>query len=385
LFRFIKLKILRFGHNKFTGIKIYNYALLNVKKQLGLTSFILDTLKWLMILIAVYLTFPIIFSFFPWTEKLASTLLSYVLDPIKSFLTAIWQYLPNLFTIAVIVVIFYYLEKLFRFLRDEIANENLRISGFYPDWAKPTYQIIRIIVFAFMLVLIFPYLPGSNSPVFQGISVFLGVLFTFGSSGPLSNSISGIVLTYMRTFKIGDRVKIGEVVGDVIEKNGLVVRVRTIKNEIVSIPNVTAMNSHTINYSSEAKEKGLILYTSVTIGYNAPWRKIHELLIEAAKATPLIEKNPEPFVFQTSLNDFFVTYQINAYTKNANAQQSTYSLLHQNIQEKFNEAGVEIMSPHYASIRDGNHTSIPQDYLSEKYKSASFNVQVKKDDSTKEE
>jgi len=213
---------------------------------------------------------------------------------------------------------------------------------------------------AFMLIVIFPYMPGSDSPVFKGVSVFLGVLFTFGSAGALGNIVAGLVLTYMRAFKMGDRVKIGEVTGDVIGKSLLVTRIRTIQNEIISIPNSTVMGTHTINYSSDAPVNGLIVHTTVTIGYDVPWRQVHDLLINAALATPMIEKEPAPYVLQTSLDDNYVSYRLNAFTKEPNRQAVIYSHLHANIQDIFNEAGVEIMSPHYSSLRDGNATTIPK-------------------------
>ncbi|MEO5908719.1 MAG: mechanosensitive ion channel family protein, partial [Ginsengibacter sp.] len=231
--------------------------------------------------------------------------------------------------------------------------------------------------FAFMVVVIYPYLPGSGSPVFQGVSVFLGFLFTFGSAGSLSNIISGLILTYMRLFKIGDRVKIADVTGDVIEKSLLVTRIRTIKNEIISIPNSTVMNSHTINYSSDAPGLGLILNTTVTIGYDVPWRKMYEALIEAALRTNYVLHDPKPFVLQTGLQDFYVAYQINAYIREANRQSDIYSELHQNIQDVCNEKGIEIMSPHYTSARDGNNTTIPEEYLPGDYKAPSFNISLK--------
>jgi len=228
------------------------------------------------------------------------------------------------------------------------------------------------LVFAFMIVVIFPYLPGSDSPIFQGVSVFLGFLFTFGSAGSLSNIIAGLILTYMRLFKMGDRVKIGSISGDVIEKNMLVTRVRTTKNEIISIPNATVMNSHTINYSSDAPEKGLIMHSTITIGYDVPWRKMEAVLIKAALKTPLLLDDPAPFVLQTSLDDFYVSYQINAYTREPNKQATIYSNLHANIQDSCNEAGIEIMSPHYRAARDGNQSTIPEDQLPKDYKTPSF-------------
>jgi small-conductance mechanosensitive channel len=268
-----------------------------------------------------------------------------------------------------------------KYLKSEIEYEHLKIPGFYPDFAGSTFQILRVLLLAFMFVLMFPYLPGSDSPVFQGVSVFLGFLFTFGSAGSLSNVISGFVLTYMRLFKIGDRVKIGEVFGDVIEKSPLVTRIRTTKNEIISVPNSTILNSQTINFSSDAPDKGLILHTTVTIGYDAPWKQVHEALIEAALRTDLILKEPAPFVLQTALQDYYVAYQINGYTKDPNRQAGIYSDLHQNIQDVFNEKGIEIMSPAYSALRDGNKITLPDDYLKKDYTSPSFKINLNKNES----
>jgi small-conductance mechanosensitive channel len=211
-----------------------------------------------------------------------------------------------------------------------------------------------------MFVVIFPYLPGSDSRVFQGVTLFFGVLFSFGSSSAISNIVAGIVLTYMRPFKIGDRVRVGETFGDVIEKNLLITRIRTSKNEDITVPNSSILNDATINYSSSAKKLGLILNTNVVIGYDTPWPRINELLIDAALSTEGIKTDPKPFVLQTSLNEFHVTYQLNAYTALPNKMSTLYSRLHQNIQDKFNEAGIEIMSPHFTALRDGNGTQMPE-------------------------
>ena len=377
LFRWSAKKIEAQENKRIKGIRLKDYTLFDAKRQVSALLFVNKALKWFVMLLAIYIALPILFGIFPWTRNFADTLFGYVLDPLKSILLSIWNYLPNLITIIVIVLVFRYVLKGIRFLKEEIAKGNLKINGFYPDWANPTYQIVRVLVIAFMIVAIWNYIPGSDSPVFQGISVFLGFLFTFGSAGSLSNIIAGLVLTYMRLFKIGDRVKIGEVFGDVIEKSSLVTRVRTIKNEIISIPNSTVMSSHTINYSSDAPEKGLIIHSTVTIGYDVPWKEMHEALIEAATRTELVLPDPAPFVLQTSLEDFYVAYQINAYIREANKQATIYSNLHQNIQDVCNERGIEILSPHYRATRDGNMSTIPSDYLPKDYEAPSF--RVKKD------
>ena len=379
LFKWSSEKIIEQEGKWIKGIKLRNYTLFDAKSQVQLFDSINTLIKWIVIALIIYIALPILFGIFPWTKNFAETLFSYILNPLKKMALGIWNYLPNLFTIIVITIVFKYILRGIKFLKIEIEREQLKLPGFYPDWANPTYQILRVLLYAFMFILIFPYLPGSDSPIFQGVSVFLGFLFTFGSAGSLSNVIAGLVLTYMRLFKIGDRVKIGEVVGDVIEKNLLVTRIRTIKNEIISIPNSTVMSSHTINYSSETNDRGLIMHTTVTIGYDVPWKKMQEALLAAADRTNLLLKEPKPFVLQTSLDDFYVSYQINAYTKDANKQASIYSELHQHIQDCCNEMGIEILSPHYRAARDGNMITIPANYLDKDYVAPNFNVQIKND------
>jgi small-conductance mechanosensitive channel len=378
LFKWIAKKIAQQENKRVKGIMVKNYMLFDASKQISILIGISNIFKWAFILLAIYITLPILFGIFPWTENFAGLLLGYILSPIKRIALSIWHYLPNLITIIIIILLFRVVIKVLRFLRDEIAKGHLQLTGFYADWARPTYQIIWVLVFAFMLVVIFPYLPGSDSPIFRGVSVFLGFLFTFGSAGSLSNIIAGLVLTYMRLFKIGDRVKVGDVLGDVIERSILVTRIRTNKNEIISIPNSTVMSSHTINYNSDAPERGLIIHTTVTIGYDVPWRKMHQALIDAAMKTEHVQPEPSPFVLQTGLEDFYVSYQVNAYTKEPNKQATIYSELHQNIQDVCNERGIEIMSPHYRAARDGSTTTIPADYLDKNYQAPGFNIHVHK-------
>jgi small-conductance mechanosensitive channel len=377
--RWSAIKINQQEGKRIKGIVIKDYTLFDARRQIRILMVANTILKWFIWLLIIYIALPILFGIFPWTKHLAQTFFGFVLNPVKKIAIAFWDYVPNLITIIVIIIVFRYVLKGIRFLKTELEQGNLKLPGFYPDWANPTYQIVRVLLFAFLIVVLFPYLPGSDSPVFRGVSVFLGFLFTFGSAGSLSNIMAGLVLTYMRVFKLGDRVKIGEVVGDVIEKSLLVTRIRTIKNEIISVPNSTVMNSHTINYSSDAPEKGLIIYTTVTIGYDIPWRDMHQALIDAALKTEFILHEPKPFVLQTSLDDFYVSYQINAYIKESNKQAVIYSDLHQNIQDICNERGMEILSPHYRSERDGNMTSIPASYLSKEYKAPSFNIKISKD------
>ena len=310
-----------------------------------------SAVRLLVTLLLIYLSLPLLFSVFPETESWTSTLLNWILGPLKIALNGIVSYLPNLFTILVIYFIFKFALKAIRYFFNEVKRSNIQINGFHPEWSVPTFNILRFILYAFMLVIIFPYLPGSGSAAFQGISVFLGILISLGSSSAITNIVAGLVITYMRPFRIGDRVKIGEVTGDIIEKTMLVTRIRTIKNEDVTVPNSMVLSSSTVNYSSQTKTNGLIIHYEVTLGYDVPWQKVYEMLISAALKTDFIIPEPKPFVLQTKLNDFYVSYQINAYTHEAGKQAVIYSSLLEHIQDELNAAGIELLSPNYNVIR----------------------------------
>lgn len=323
-----------------------------------------NILRVIAIIFVVYLSLPLLFSIFPETEQWTGTLLGWVLSPLRVAFDGILHYLPNLFTVLIIYFIFKYAIRGVRYFFDEVKKDNIRLNGFHPDWAVPTFNILRFVLYAFMLILIFPYLPGSGSPAFQGVSVFLGILLSLGSSSAITNIVAGLVITYMRPFKIGDRVKIGEVTGDVLEKTMLVTRIKTIKNEDITVPNSTVLSSSTINYSTNTKGEGqgLIIHYTLTLGYDNRWEDIYELLIQSALKTEFILHDPKPFVLQTGLDDFYVSYQVNAYTKEANKQAVIYSNLLQQIQDSFNAAGVEILSPNYSVLRTEDMPSGKRDH-----------------------
>jgi small-conductance mechanosensitive channel len=379
LFNKVSLYVSRNKKKYFTGYKYNEITILSPRKQHFLALRLIGAIKVFVLLLIVYLSLPILFSIFPATEGYTTTLLRWILTPAKLAVLSFLAFLPNLFTILVIAFIFRYTLKAIKFFVDEISKGNIKIDGFYSDWAKPTFNIIRFLMYAFMLVIIFPYLPGSDSPIFKGVSVFVGILFSLGSSNAIANMVAGLVITYMRPFKIGDFIKIGDVSGEVIEKTALVTRIRTPKFEDITIPNSSVLSSTSTNYSANTKEesRGLVMHTTVTIGYDVPWRDVHKALLNAATKTDFIETTPAPFVLQTGLDDFYVAYEINAYTKEPQKQPHIYSSLHQNIQDSFNEAGIEIMSPHYKALRDGNKTTIPEDYLGNNYETPTFNINGK--------
>jgi small-conductance mechanosensitive channel len=337
---------------------------------LGAVKFV----RFFILLLVVYTYVQLVLGFFPWTRPFANEILDYVMAPVAAIAKAVAACAPDLLFIVILVIIAKYLLKMMKFFFLEVEKGTVKLSGFYPEWAKPTYRILSLLVVAFFAVVAFPFIPGSSSSAFKGISIFLGVLFSIGSQSAISNIIAGLVLTYRRVFRVGDWVKIAEFTGDVVEIRLQVTTLLTIKNEEVVIPNALILNNSVINYSARARDKGLILHTGVTIGYDAPWRKVHELLLNAAERTSGLLREPPPFVRQQSLDDFYVAYEVNAYTDNPQGMSSIYSELHENIQEAFNEGGVEILSPHYTQIRDGNKVTIPESYLPKDYAPAAFRI-----------
>lgn len=326
-----------------------------------------------LVLLSSLLTYTL--AQFPSTANISVSLIASVRGMLSSIVNSVAGYLPKFLVLLVIIAVTNYLLGLIKVVARGVEEGDLVIHGFHQEWAQPTYSLVRVMVIAFAAVVSFPYLPGGDSDAFKMVSIFFGVLLSLGSSSAVSSIIAGVILTYMRPFRIGDRIQIGEVMGDVLERTLLVVRLRTIKNVEVTIPNSTALTSHIQNFSGLARINGLILHTTVTIGYDAPWRTVHQLMIDAAKATNGILAEPVPFVLQTALNDFNVSYQINAYTDRPNDMIDIYSELHRNIQDKFNAGGVEIMSPSYYALRDGNTVTIPEQERPKGYEAPGFRVQ----------
>ena len=358
-----------------------DYTFLTADQEMGVVLFLVRTSRWVIYAVLLYITLPVMFSIFPFSRGWADTLFNLIWSPFKGMLLGFWAYLPKLFTILVIYFVFKYVIRFVHYIFSEIESGKLRISGFHSDWAMPTNSIVKFLLYAFAIVLIFPNLPGSDSAIFKGVSVFVGLLVSLGSSSAISNVVAGLVITYMRPFTLGDRITIGSVTGDVVEKTLLVTRIRTIYNELVTIPNAAVLSGNTTNFSSEAQERGYIVHTTVSIGYDAPWKDVHAALIEAAGRTTGMLTEPAPFVLQSSLDDFYVSYQLNGYTQSPSRQALLRSELHQHIQDVCNERGIEIMSPHYRAARDGNTTTIPSDYVPKGYKAPGFKVTITKENS----
>lgn len=304
------------------------------------------------VLFVIYIFLNFVLGLFPWTRQLADTLLGFVVTPVKIIWQSFVNYLPSLFFLIFIYFIFRYILRLTRAFFGRVQRDQLKISGFESEWAWPTYRIVRIIVILLGLVMAYPYIPGSGSEAFKGISILLGVVFSFGSSSLISNVVAGYTMTYKRAFNVGDRVKFGEHEGEVTDVRLLETTIRSLKNEEIVIPNSTILSGEVINYSNIAGKQGVILHTSVGIGYEVPWRQVEAMLLMAAERTDGLSRKADHFVLQKALGDFGVTYELNAFCRKPDQMPRIYSDLHSSIQDVFNEYGVAIMTPHYVADTD---------------------------------
>lgn len=327
------------------------------------------------ILLSLYVYLPFVLSQFPTTKPLGDSILKDIATQIAQLTEAFAKYLPNLLTIGIIVLVTIYIIEFAELVISELGRDD-SYPWFYPEWINPTNRLVTFLIVAIALVVVGPFLPGFGSPAFQGVSLFLGAIFTLGSSSAVANAVAGIILIYTRAFKIGDIVAVGDTRGSVIDKSLFVTRIITPKKEVITMPNAKLLSSDVRNFSVIQRElnQGLVLYTTITLGYDVPWRKVHEALIKAAEATKYIMAEPYPFVLQTSLNDFHISYEINAFTDHPELMPDIYSDLHQNIQDYCNQAGIEILSPAYTAIRDGNHSTMPADYLPDDYIPPTFGI-----------
>ncbi|MGK7942274.1 MAG: mechanosensitive ion channel family protein [Crocosphaera sp.] len=370
-------KVRRWQRQRLESVEFQGLQFISGRQVAKCISFLFTLIRIFLIFLVFYIYLPLILSYFPWTQPIGIKILSYFWNSINLVFSGIISYLPNVFIIAIIAIIAYYLIRFSKILFNAIGEERIVFNGFYPEWAEPTYNLVIFLIIALAAVLIFPYLPASNSAGFQGISIFAGALFTLGSTAIVGNIVSGIVLIYTRAFQLGDVINANDKTGRVVEKSMLTTRIMTPDNEVITIPNATLLASDITNYTASIRDQQqpLVLKTTVTLGYDVPWRKVHETLINAAKDSEGILQDPEPFVLQTSLDDFYVAYTLKAFTNSPEKMGFIYSKLHQSIQDKCNEADIEILSPHYSAVRDGHQITIPENYLPDDYNAPGFRIE----------
>ncbi|MBV8885526.1 MAG: mechanosensitive ion channel family protein, partial [Chroococcidiopsidaceae cyanobacterium CP_BM_RX_35] len=360
------------------SLRIQNFQLLGSEATSYLLEGFLQFLRLVLTVASFYLYIPFLLKQFPATRAIGKFIFGDTAHRANQLINGFVQYLPNLAIIAIVICLTYFFIQFSKLVISELGQDNA-YPWFYPEWIQPTKRLAAMLLIVVACIIAAPYLPGFGSPAFEGISLFLGALLTLGSSSAVANTISGIVLIYTRAFRIGDMIRIGDVLGEVVDKSLFVTRLLTPWQEVITIPNQSVLNGNVVNYSAITHEANryLILHTTITIGYDLSWRKAHEVLINAAKVTAGIVTEPHPYVLQTALNNYNVSYELNAYTNHPEQMLRIYSELHQNIQDHCNQAGIELLSPAFSALRDGNHSTIPADYLPEDYHSPGFQIQNK--------
>ena len=357
VFRRLSRRVLK-EDSQVQPLRIQKQEILSAREVAMILNSTLMAISWFLRLWIIFAFLNTALGLFEWTRDASEAIAGFVGDIIGGMWNAFVAYLPDFFTAVVIIGIAYMIIRLCRLVFEGVERQRIKVPGFYPEWSATSYSLLRLLIIAMTVVVVFPYLPGSDSPAFQGVSIFVGVLLSLGSTTAVANVVAGIVITYTRAFRVGDYVNISGTEGKITERTAFVTRIKTPKNVVVSMPNASIMSDKVINYSTQAKKEGVTLHTAVTIGYDVPWPTVQQLLLSAAAATPDIEENPKPFVLQTSLDDNYVAYELNAFTRRADRRPGIYSELHANILDAFHTAGVEITSPHYRAVRDGNEPAM---------------------------
>lgn len=345
--RRVRGTVQRYVRDRVRAVKIQSLEILRPESIWSFVDGSLRALGVVALLVLVFLYLDYVLGLWPWTRAIAGGMLGYVLDPLRTMGTAFVGYLPNLVFIAVLALVCRFVLGILQLIATSLERGVIQLDSFHAEWAVPTFGLVRIGIVALALVIAFPYIPGSSSPAFQGVSIFVGVLISLGSSSLMGNVVAGYSLIYWRALRIGDRVQIGDVRGEVIELRRMVTHLRTPKNEEVVLPNSLVLSGKIINFSSLARERGLILHTTVGVGYEVPWRQVEAMLVIAARRTQNVLSDPPPFVLQRDLGAFAVQYELNAYTDTPPLMLRTYSELHSHILDVFNEHGVQIMTPAY--------------------------------------
>lgn len=329
------------GIQEATGDIVQSQAVSNIAK------FLIRLLVDITLFTGFYYYLSFVLHSFPNTRPVAALLIRYVTDPIIGLLLGFVSYMPNLITILIIAAIARWMIKGVFLFFQSVEQGVIELKSFEDHWVWPTYNLIRGAIVLTAAVICFPYIPGSDSAAFQGLTILVGVMVSLGSNSVISNVLAGLFVLYKRSMNVGDRIRVGDHYGDVMQIRLMETYLRSVKNELISIPNATLLSSEVINYSSKVDGRGLLLHTTVGIGYEEPRKKVEAMLIEAARRTKGLKNSPAPFVLVTGLLDFATNYQINAFTTRGSSLPLLQSELHKNITDVFNENNVQIMTPNY--------------------------------------
>lgn len=350
----------RFLPGHLHGLRVRGFEVISKPQMTGLVGTVLGRLDLVAGALLIYAYVTLVLSLFPWTQGWSWHLFHFAASRLGELAAALASAIPGLLMVVIIFFLFRWLTALSDRFFDAVDAGTLAV-GMHPELARPSKRLVKILLWIVAAIVAYPYIPGAQSKAVQGVSLLVGIMVSLGSTGFVGNIIAGIVLTYSRSFRVGDRVKIGDQAGDVTSLGFFATKVRTIRNEEVTLPNGMVALQPIVNFTRLAETDGLILHTEVTIGYDVDWRTVHGLLIEAALRVAGVEPEPKPWVFQRSLNDYHVGYEINCVTRLSHPQLRLYSDLHQEIQDAFARAGIEILSPAFHALRDANSAILPRE------------------------
>lgn len=349
--RHLRRKIYKGSGGKLKPLVIKDYELLSIQQVKRILLILTRVLQVILVIVQLIISLPLLFSIFPETEKFTWQMINYIWEPLRDMAIAIFYFIPNLIRIILVILVVRWILKGLRHVTDAVASGSLRFDRFYQDWAEPTYQIVRIFIVTFSVVVVWPWLPGSDTGIFKGVSIFVAALFSLGSTTTIGNLISGIIITYMRPFLVGDYVRIGEREGIVVEKNAFITRLRDIKGNMITVPNNSMLSQQTVNYTAAARRNGgCIVHSDFTFTYKVPRKIVEEYLLEGAGRCQLLMKEPKPFVLVTALEDFYTHYEINGYTMETERLFEVYSELHKNIVDVFAEHDLDPTSSHFVKV-----------------------------------
>jgi small-conductance mechanosensitive channel len=310
---------------------------------------LVTVLAWALGLFATYTWVSLVLKLFPYTRPWGEEMEDGLFAILRNILLGVAKAIPGVLVVILIVLLTYGVTRVADLFFQRIQQGKLTLGSLDADTVVPTRRLFQLAVWAFALALAYPYLPGAETEAFKGVSVLLGVMVSIGASSLVGQAASGLILMYTRAFRLGEFVRIGETQGTVVGLGAFATRIRTGLGDEVLLPNSYALQNTTHNYSRSGHEVGFLINTGVTIGYATPWRQVHAMLEEAARRTQAIATDPLPYVRQTALSDFYVDYRLIAYapTDSPEERADILSRLHANIQDVFNENGVQILSPHY--------------------------------------
>ncbi len=354
-------KLLRYIRNNLEkraeGVEEATKSILRSRAIASIIVYSIHILMWVLFLFFFYYYLSLVLLSFAETQGIAQILLKYVSEPLISVVLAIVGYIPNLIMLVIIAAVTRMAIRGIDLFFENLESGAFELKDFEDHWIAPTNMLVRALIIVIALVFAYPYIPGSDSRAFQGLTILAGIMVSLGSNTVVSNMMAGLFVIYRRSTNVGDRIKVGDKVGDVTEIKLMETLIKSIKNEMISIPNAQLLNSEVINYSRKVDGRGILVHTTVGIGYEEPPKKIKAMLVEAAHRTQGLKKNPEPFVLWTQLADYAINYEINAYTSRGSSLPKILSDLHEHIVDVFNENGTQIMTPSY--IADPPEPKVP--------------------------